>query len=160
MKEAIERGWARRGLQLVDMVGYHFGILRAIVLSAAIFFVCALTLHGAINQSCRTGSNARSIRYVHGRLSVYNGGYPNLRLWKIGTHHLFGIYSDPADLKCGRGSACAEDQNTKLPSNLQHLNLLKFSVYGDFEIRILEPFQPGHMQAACIIAAQKIVRSQ
>jgi hypothetical protein len=30
--------------------------------------------------------------------------------------------------------------------------------YGDFEIRLLEPFKPGHMQAACIVEAHNLIR--
>jgi hypothetical protein len=101
--------------------------------------------------------------WVHGRLGVYNGGRPNLRLWQIGTHHLFGIFDDPADLKCTREGECNEDEGTKLPSNLDALMklpnpLFEFEIYGDFKIRTLEPFQSGHMQAACIVDAHNLVR--
>jgi hypothetical protein len=131
-------------------------------MKAALFLVVVLlanasALHGAINGSCKTGSEDASTLRVHGRLSVYNGGYPNLRLWQIGTHHLFGIYSDPGDLQCRQGGACKGDSDAKLPTNLSNMNLLEFSAYGEFEIRLLEPFKPGHMQAACIVDAQKIV---
>ena len=100
---------------------------------------------------------------VHGRLGVYNGGAPNLRLWHIGTHHLFGIFGDPADLKCTREGECKGDEDTKLPSNLDAMMklpnpLFEFEIYGDFEIRTLEPFQSGHMQAACIVDAHNLVR--
>jgi len=140
-------------------MGDYFDIMK---MKAAVFPVLALlasatALQGAINQSCKAGIEDASLVHVHGRLSVYNGGYPNLRLWQIGTHHLFGIYSDPADLRCSRSGACDGDEDTKLPSNLRGLNLLEHSVYGDFEIRLLEPFQSGHMQAACIVDAHKIV---
>jgi len=128
---------------------------------AAIPFLLLLagstTLTAAINQSCKAGGEPTSFVRVHGRLSVYNGGYPNLRLWQIGSHHIFGIYGDRADLQCVRGGLCEGDEDTKLPSSLERLNLLESAVYGDFEIRLLEPLQPGHMQAACIIDAQKIV---
>jgi len=75
---------------------------------------------GAVNQSCAAGSASSSYVHFHGRLGIYNGGYPNLRLWHIGTKHLFGIYSDPADLQCTRGGIveCGGDQDTKLPRNL------------------------------------------
>jgi len=130
--------------------------------NAAIPFLLLLagctTVTAAINQSCKAGGEPASFVRVHGRLSVYNGGYPNLRLWQIGTHHLFGIYGDPADLQCLRGGTCEGNEDTKLPSSLEHLNLLESAVYGDFEIRLLEPLQPGHMQAACIVDAQKILR--
>jgi hypothetical protein len=134
--------------------------MKIAVLPVLALLAGTTSLHGAINQSCKAGSEDASILHVHGRLSVYNGGYPNLRLWQIGTNHLFGIYSDPQDLQCGRGGACYGDEDTKLPTSLQRLNLLESSVYADFEIRPLEPFQPGHMQAACIVEARKVVRGQ
>jgi hypothetical protein len=115
----------------------------------------AASLYGETNRTCEAGSDNGSIVQVHGRLNVYNGGYPNLRIWQIGTHHLFGIYSDPADLRCIRAGSCDED--TKLPSNLEHLNLLDSTVYGDFELRVLEPLKAGHMQAACIVDAKNLV---
>jgi hypothetical protein len=114
-------------------------------------------LQAAINQSCKAEGEPASYIRVHGRLMVYNGGYPNLRLWQIGTHHLFGIFSDMSDLRCARGGACNGDEDTRLPGNLQHMNLLDSAVYGDFEIRVLEPFKAGHMQAACIVDAQRVV---
>jgi len=118
---------------------------------------------GTINQSCAARSERSSHVHVHGRLGVYNGGYPNLRLWHIGTHHLFAIYGDPADLNCIRREVCEGDEDTKLPRNLDALMMLpnpffEFEVYGDFEIRLLEPYRPGHMQAACIVEARKLIR--
>jgi len=120
----------------------------------------ASLLHGAVNRSCEAGSDHTSILHIHGRLNVYNGGYPNLRIWQIGTHHMFGVYSDPADLRCVRGGTCdrkSEDDDTKLPSSLQGLDLLGSSIYGDFEIRVLEPFRQGRMQPACIVNADKLI---
>jgi hypothetical protein len=122
-----------------------------------VFLASSTVMHGAINQSCKAGSQDRDLMHVHGRLTVYNGGYPNLRLWHIGTHHLYGIYTDPADLRCSFTAGCDGDGDTKLPSNLEKLNLLDHFVYGDFEIRVLEPSVPGHMQAACIVDATNLV---
>lgn len=117
-------------------------------------------MYGAVNRSCEAGSDQTSILRIHGRLNVYNGGYPNLRIWQIGTHHMFGVYSDLADLRCVRGGTCNrqnEDDDTKLPSSLKRLDLLKSTVYGDFEVRVLEPFRQGHMQPACIVDADKLI---
>src|ERR1035437_10178384 len=119
--------------------------------------------NGVVNQSCAAGSASSSYRHIHGRLGVYNCGYPNLRLWHIGTKHLFGIFGDQADLNCTREGVCDGDEDTKLPSNLDALIMLpnplfEFMVYGDFEIRLLEPYRPSHMQAACIVEAHKLVR--
>jgi len=101
--------------------------------------------------------------HIRGRLGMYNGGYPNLRLWQIHTRHLFGIYSDPADLQCAADGKCNEEEETKLPGNLEQLmadpnSVFDIEVYGDFQIRLLEPRKEGHMQAACIVSAQRLVR--
>ena len=117
-------------------------------------------LHEAVNRSCEAGSDHASILRIHGRLNVYNGGYPNLRIWQIGTHHMFGIYGDAADLRCARGGACSRGNDydeSKLPSSLERLDLLRSTIFGDFEIRVLEPFRQGHMQPACIIDADKLI---
>lgn len=134
--------------------------MKAVLVLVLALVVHSTALHGAINQSCKAGSVATSIINIHGRLSVYNGGYPNLRIWKIGTKHMFGIYSNPRDLQCNRNGDCNADNDTELPSSLESLNLLDSPVYGDFEIRLLEPFRAGHMQAGCIVDAHKIVRGQ
>jgi len=146
-----------------NWTGYYFFIMKSASIPVLLLFAGAQMLLGAVNQSCAARSGDASYLRVHGRLGVYNGGYPNLRLWHIGTHHLFGIYGGPADLQCQRGGTCKEDEDTYLPSNLNTFMTLpnpmfEFGVYGDFEIRLLEPFRPGHMQAACIVDAHKLVR--
>ena len=117
---------------------------------------------GAVNRSCAAGGERTSYLRIHGRLAVYNGGYPNLRLWHIGTHHLFGIYSDQADLNCLRGGVCGGDEVTKLPSKLEALmkvsDPFEYDFYGDFEIRLLETYRHDHMQSACIVDARNLVR--
>jgi hypothetical protein len=140
-------------------------MIRAARISVLLLLFCTPTLRGAVNQSCAAESDGAPYVRVRGRLGVYNGGYPNLRLWHIGTHHLFGIYGGPADLQCQRGGTCKPDEDTDLPSNIVALMtlpnpLFEFGVYGDFEIRVLEPFRPGHMQAACIVDAHKLVRQR
>ncbi|HEX4006784.1 MAG TPA: hypothetical protein VHX60_11455 [Acidobacteriaceae bacterium] len=131
--------------------------MKNAVFAVSLFLLHSSSLHGAVNPSCKAGAPDASLVRVHGRLNVYDGGYPNLRLWQIGSKHLFGIYSDPADFLCGRGTACEDDGDPKLPGDLIHLNLLESTVYGDFEIRLLEPLKPGHMQAACIVEAEHLV---
>jgi hypothetical protein len=133
-----------------------FPIMRSFVLSLIALFASA-PVYGAINQSCKEGSENEAILHIHGRLAVYNGGKPNLRIWQTGTHHLFGIFSDTKDLRCTRSGACEGDDDTKLPSSLEGLNLLRGPIYADFDIRPLEPFHQGRQQAACIVDARNIV---
>jgi hypothetical protein len=144
-------------------MGYYFAIMKGAVFPVLFLLASAAALRGAVNQSCKVGAENGAILRVHGRLSVYQGAYPNLRLWQIGTNHLLGIYGDPADLRCIRSEACEGNEDTKLPSNLDVLMRLpnplsEWSVYGDFEIRTLEPFRPRHMQTACIVDAHQVVR--
>ena len=133
--------------------------MKIVSFAAVVFLAGASVLHAAVNESCAAGGDHASILHIHGRLNVYNGGYPNLRIWQVGTHHMFGIYSDAADLRCVRGGPCDRkgDDDVKLPSSLEQLNLLDSTIYGDFEIRVLEPFRQGYMQPACIVDADKLI---
>lgn len=149
--------WPRTGEE------YNCGVMVIKSSILGLLLLIATPMQAAINQSCAHGGG-QSLR-VHGRLGVYNGGYPNLRMWQVGTHHLFGIFSDSADLRCIRGGPCDGDEDTKLPSNLDALMrlpnpLFEFFVYGDFELRLLEPLRPGHQQAACIVSADNLVRQR
>lgn len=149
---AREQGAGSRKFDSLRKIAARTGALLLLGL-----FATSTPIHGAINQSCKAGAPADSLIRIHGRLGVYNGGYPNLRLWHIGTHHLFGIYGNPQDLRCSQSVGCDGNSDTLLPSNLEHLDLLDSWAYGDFEIRLLEPFQPGHMQPVCIVSAQHLV---
>ena len=134
--------------------------MKIVSFAAFVFLAGGSILHGAVNESCAAGSDHASILHIHGRLNVYNGGYPNLRIWQIGTHHMFGIYSDAADLRCLRSGTCEQVNDyddSKLPSSLEQLDLEHSTIYGDFEIRVLEPFRQGHMQPACIVDADKLI---
>jgi hypothetical protein len=78
---------------------------------------------------------------------------PAYRLWKIGTHHLLGIYSGPS---VWRGDRLAIDnENPEFPPNVGRLiHSGSVQVFGDFEICPLESERPGSMQAACIESAK------
>jgi hypothetical protein len=130
-------------------------------IAALVLLASAPLLPGAINQSCAARGDSTTYLHIHGRLARYNGGYPNLRLWQINTHHLFGIYGNPADLQCIREGTCEGSDYDTLPGNLARLMKgYEYVIYGDFEIRPLEPLKPGHMQAACIVSADHLVRQR
>ena len=135
--------------------------MTASFISAAVILALTSTYAQPENLSCASPKGYGIVR-VHGRLAVYNGGYPNFRLWWVGTHHLFGIYGDPIDPRCQSGSACSGDEEAKLPGGLKSLfkgpDVFQYEVYGDFSLRLLEAYEPGHMQAACIISADHLVR--
>ena len=133
--------------------------MKAATISTLLFLAYTAAAQGAVNQSCAQGGDSSTYVHIHGRLSEYNGGYPNMRLWNIGTDHLFGIFSGPADLRCTRAykPECGGTQDTDLPANLEKIDFLRTVVYGDFVLRSLEPFRHEHQQAACIVSADHIV---
>ena len=103
---------------------------------------------------CKTEVNADSCYWTHGRLT-YGNGTPALRLWKIGTNRLLGIYSGPS--VSTRGDDNGDNEHPQLPSNdSKQLNPGKSIIYADFEVCPLQPERPGVMQAACIEAAKNI----
>lgn len=105
---------------------------------------------------CKTTENAASCYWTRGRLSVYNGN-PSLRVWKIGTKHLFGIYSGPSTFP---PRTSENSEGPELPANLENLDDDTLSnggvIFADFEICPLRPERPGQMQPACIESARKI----
>ncbi len=100
---------------------------------------------------CKTPAIAASCYWIHGRLAAYNGT-PEIRLWKIGTSRLLGIYSGPS---VDRRSL--DNENPGLPANIQE-RFVFFSnwIFADFEVCPLEPERRGWMQAACVESAKNI----
>jgi hypothetical protein len=135
---------------------------RLIAVLAIVFFAHR---SGAEKRAvtCKTPAIAPSCYWTHGRLAVYNGGYPNLRLWKIGTHNLLGIYSGPSEFLHREDylSDHPEGDDSELPANLEAAfnipNPFTIEVYADFEVCPLERHIEGHMQAACIESAKHLV---
>jgi len=101
---------------------------------------------------CKTSANAAMCYWTHGRLGFYNGT-PALRLWKIGTHRLLGIYSGPSVDRYG-----LDNENPELPAKVERVfNPLQNRIFADFEVCPLEAQRPHAMQAACIESAKNIV---
>ena len=99
-----------------------------------------------------TPENSTSCYWTHGRLGATNGT-PGIRLWKIGTNRILGIYSGPSVDR-----ASLDNENPELPENLaRRFKPFEKRVYADFEICPLEPERKGEMQAACIESAKNIV---
>lgn len=98
---------------------------------------------------CKTIQNASSCYWTHGRLT-YGNGTPAVRLWKIGTHRVLGIYSGPSVDR--RHSM--DNEGPALPANLA----MPFgsAIFADFEVCPLEAEKRGAMQAACIETAKNI----
>lgn len=104
---------------------------------------------------CKTSENAAFCYWTHGRLSVYNGN-PSLRVWKIGTKHLLGIYSGPSTFP---PRTSEDSESPELPANLENLDgaLDGGEIFADFEVCPLRPEHPRQMQPACIQSAKNIV---
>ncbi len=76
-----------------------------------------------------------------------------MRLWKIGTHRLLGIYSGPSVKR-----PSMDNENPELPANLAgKIDPGKNWIVADVEVCPLERETPGAMQAACIESAKNIV---
>jgi hypothetical protein len=113
--------------------------------------------------ACMTPRNASSCYWTHGRLT-FCCGTPAVRLWKIGTHRVLGIYSGPEAYDAARGEIIEGDnENPGLPKALSHAvsrfraksqDHLPPAVLGEFEVCPLEQERPHTMQAACIEAAK------
>lgn len=116
--------------------------------------------------SCKTPENAASCYWTHGRLSIYSGN-PSLRLWKIGTNRILGIYSGPNSERYD----LLDNEHPELPGDLDRAYQAEYKrrlalkdpdaglpepVFGDFEVCPLEPQRKGEMQAVCIESAKNI----
>jgi hypothetical protein len=101
---------------------------------------------------CKTPENAASCYWTHGRLT-YGNGTPALRLWKIGTHRLLGIYSGPSV-----NPSSMDNENPELPANIAaKFHPFENRIFADFEVCPLEPERRGAMQMACVESAKNIV---
>lgn len=117
---------------------------------------------------CKIPENASSCYWTHGRLSVYEGGPPSYRLWKIGTHRILGIFNGPSHFP---PTLEEYDDYPEFPANLDEAyeadsrrmkKAVGFtwtfppSVFADFEVCPLEREKKGEMQAVCLESAKNI----
>ncbi len=93
---------------------------------AMLIFLSALPI-GAQSSAAK----AFPCRQVHGRAAFYNGG-STLRVWAVGTHHMFWIQDDTP----------AAGMTEELIKDFDH------QMFADFELCSTQPFVPGHMQKA------------
>ena len=112
---------------------------------------------------CKIPTNATSCYWIHGRLGFGNGT-PALRLWKIGTHRILGIYSGPSAYNPAAADPDnGDNENPELPANVERTFESSRSfglpnrIFADFEVCPLEPERSDAMQAACIESAKNIV---
>ena len=135
--------------------------MRSIAIALSLLVFCALGAQ-AFPQNpakrkipCKTPENAASCYWTHGRVEVGNGD-PAYRLWKIGTHHLLGIYSGQSAWHGDQDAIDNEDP--EFPRNVARawVDRIGSPLYGDFEVCPLERERAGSMQAACIESAKNM----
>jgi hypothetical protein len=123
-------------------------LIRIASIATALILLAGLSSSADEEQDFTKGTSFRCLAprtepcFTHrGRLSAQNGiAY---MIWLVGTHRLVGI-----------------DQ-TEIPEMLsKYLSMTspdQADVYGNFEICPLEPERPGHMRAACVTGASRLV---
>lgn len=125
-----------------------------VLASILIFTVSAENSNAApkLRFECKTPFNAKSCYWTRGRLR-YGNGTPALRLWKVGTKRILGIYSGPSvDRKS------LDNEWPELPKNVQNVFVpFKNQIFGDFEVCPLEPKRPDAMQASCVHSARNLI---
>lgn len=117
--------------------------------------------------ACKTPENASLCYWTHGRLVVANGN-PTLRVWKVGTQRVLGVYSGPSHFPA---RTIADDESPELPQELEKAYEADYRrwkqsdaqdyefprIFADFEICPLEAEKKGKMQSVCIESAKKIL---
>lgn len=108
----------------------------------------------SFQQAAIAEDHSEECRWIHGRLRAYNGA-PSLRMWEVGTHHLFGLGTNyELSHRCEHCAPNAPD----LPPNVDRVFMgFQTVVWGEFEVCPLAPFKPGHMQPAHLIGAKDLV---
>jgi hypothetical protein len=131
--------------------------MQRIVLSFGLIVILACSVETTASDGprrkipCKVPANAASCYWTHGRLT-YGNGTPAVRLWKIGTNRLLGIYSGPS---VDRHSL--DNEHPEFPASLaRKFDPAKNFLYADFEVCPLEKEKPGAMQASCIASAKNI----
>lgn len=132
------------------------GMFRQLILVVIVASMQGVAQEAYRQEPCKTPEIAAACLRVHGRLTAGNGT-PSTRLWPLGTHHLYGIYSNKYGFR--HDSPTLDNEAPELhftfPKGLPEQG--GWTVYGDFEVCPLEPLKQGHMQAACIAGASHIV---
>ncbi len=89
---------------------------------------------------------------IHGRLSL-SYGTPSMRIWKIDSERLFGVY-DMAEELYSRSTFA----NT--PGTIEKNLNFSIEVYGDFLVYSLTPEKDGVMQHVCVESASNLISRQ
>lgn len=132
-------------------------MLRAVAIIALLSAVGQSGNHSAYRKvPCKTPELAPMCFKIHARLSLGNGT-PSVRLWGIGTHHIYGIYSNKYGF--AHDGETLDNESPELPKAVLALipDTGGWTMYGDFDVCPLERHIEGHMQAACVAGALHVV---
>jgi hypothetical protein len=106
---------------------------------------CSLAAAGPLPaRPCRTDPRVTGKCFeVHGRLRFGNGN-PALRMWRVGTDRILGIW---------------DDEDPIVPANLASTLEpgLGRTVFGDFLVCPFTVERPGSMRMVCIESARNLV---
>lgn len=138
------------------------GVMRDRALILAIMFGLYATHATAQDAEDRAMAAARTLqchsavkeepcKWRHGRLGFSNGT-PAFRLWEVGTHHLYGIFTAP-------GAEQVDDGDNEQP-RMPDFTPKQERLWGDFLVCPIEPFQEGAMQMACIKDSKKLFKER
>lgn len=138
-------------------------LFLSILLFSSSPFIVAQYQKGERTIPCKTQAIAKACYWTHGRLGFGNGT-PALRLWKIGTNRILGIYSGPSTYNPhAQDPDNGDNEAPQLPLNVISTmyrsgpHQLPSRIFADFEICPLEPERSGAMQVACVQSAKNIV---
>lgn len=101
---------------------------------------------------CYAVNNAGECHWIRGRLLEGNGT-PAYRLWQVGSHHLFGIYSAPG----AEQVYSLDNEAPRLPFDFDGLHE---AAWGDFLVCPIKPLRQGTMQKACISAVKNLFKQK
>ena len=135
--------------------------------------LCAVATQALGQQStfkrkipCKTPEIAPSCYWTRGRITCCNGN-PTMRMWKVGTKRILGIFSGPNAWRYD----LEDSLHPELPANLSRAYEAEYKhrvtmkdpdagdtepVFGNFEVCPLERGRPGWMQSVCIESAKNI----
>jgi len=124
-----------------------------VVLGFALSMGSSAQLPAERKTPCETPTNTTLCYWTHGRLSAWDGA-PTIRIWKIGTRHMLGIYSSPEAERLN-GS---DDEHPEMPANIQRIfKPFQNRIFADFKVCPIKQAKPDPMQAACIESAKNVV---
>lgn len=84
-------------------------------------------------------------------------GAPAIRIWKIGTRRMLGVYSGPE----AERNDPLDNEHPELPENVKRaFKPFQNQVFADFEVCPIRQKKPDRVQAVCVESAKKVVVQQ